>query len=119
MFKFSIVGLCMAGAHVALIACSVALMLATHERNWHMYWLIFLALDFPVSLGVIPLAWMFPPSPAGPLSDFPNFWWPLLFHGLVGTGWWYIVGWAIGRRLARFRARGDPSAEDSEPPAGP
>jgi len=102
----------MAGAHVALIAAAVALTLAGHERDWHIHWLIFLALDFPVSLGVMPLAWMFPPSVAGPLSDFPNFWWPLLFHGVVGTAWWYIVGWAIGRRLARFRAGGDTLARD-------
>jgi len=104
MFRFSIVGLCAALAHVALLSISLTLILSGSAQDWPSYWRIYLALDFPVSLGVVPLAWMFPSSPAGPLSDFPNFWWPLAFHGVVGTGWWYIVGWAIGRRLTRWRA---------------
>lgn len=117
MLKFSIFGLGMAAAHVALLAVSVTLILGAHEPDWPMYWLLYLALDFPVSLGVVPLAWMFPPSAAGPLSDFPNFWWPLAFHGVVGTGWWYIVGWAIGQRLTRWRAGAEVPAKDGDPTA--
>ena len=61
----------------------------------------FLALDFPVSLGVFPVTWLVPPAGGGALRDLTNFWWPLLYHGLVGTGWWYIVGWAIERKVRR------------------
>jgi len=52
---------------------------------------------------VVPLVWLFPAAPGGPLHDVPNFWWPLAYHGTVGTWWWYIVGAYIGRRLILWR----------------
>jgi hypothetical protein len=97
----------MAILHIVILAVTVASILTAQAASWTSYWLIFLALDFPLSLGVLPLAWMFPPASAGPLSDFPNFWWPLAYHGLLGTLWWYIVGSAIAARFARWR-RGRP-----------
>jgi hypothetical protein len=104
MLRFSAAGTIMAAIHVALLGLTVAFIVAGAEPEWPMYWMIFLALDFPVSLAVVPLAWLVPPSPSGPLSDFANFWWPLGMHGVVGTAWWYIVGMAIGDRLSRLRA---------------
>ncbi|HTS55803.1 MAG TPA: hypothetical protein VMH26_21245 [Burkholderiales bacterium] len=104
MLKFSIAGLIMAGIHIAILAYTLARILTAGAADWTVYWRMFLALDFPVSLAVVPLTWIAPPSAAGPLSDFANFWWPLVVHGLLGTLWWYIVGMSIGERLARFRA---------------
>jgi hypothetical protein len=106
MLRLSAAGTIMAVIHVALLALTVALIVVGSEPEWPMYWTIFLALDFPVSLAVVPLAWLVPPSPAGPLSDFANFWWPLAVHGVIGTAWWYVVGMAMRDRLARFRAEG-------------
>ena len=105
MLKFSIAGLIMAATHIAILAYTLAQIMAASASDWIVYWRIFLALDFPVSLAVVPLTWIFPPAPAGPFSDFANFWWPLTVHGLLGTLWWYIVGMSIGERLARLRAR--------------
>ena len=105
MLKFSIAGLIMAAIHIAILAYTLAQILAAGAADWTVYWRMFLALDFPVSLAVVPLTWIAPPSPHGPLSDFANFWWPLVVHGLLGTLWWYIVGMSIGDRLARFRDR--------------
>ncbi len=105
MLKFSIAGVIMAAIHIAILAYALTLIFAGGAADWTVYWRMFLALDFPVSLAVVPLTWIFPPSPAGPLSDFANFWWPLAVHGLLGTLWWYIVGTSIGGRLARLRAR--------------
>jgi hypothetical protein len=105
MLKLSIAGVIMAAIHIAILAYTLAQILAAGTADWIVYWRMFLALDFPVSLAVVPLTWIFPPSPAGPLSDFANFWWPLAVHGLLGTLWWYIVGISIGDRLSRFRAR--------------
>ena len=34
------------------------------EPRWPKYWLIFLALDFPLSLGVIPVTWLVPAASA-------------------------------------------------------
>ncbi len=113
MLRFSIGGVIGAALHLALVGYTVAAILGAAPYLIHypqdipltVYWRMFLALDFPVSLAVVPLTWIFPPSPAGPLSDFANFWWPLAVHGLLGTLWWYIVGMSIGGRLARLRAR--------------
>jgi len=105
MLKFSIGGLIMGAIHVAIVAYTLAQIMAAGGGDWTVYWRIFLALDFPVSLAVVPLTWIFPPAPTGPLSDFANFWWPLSVHGLLGTLWWYIVGMSIGERLSRLRTR--------------
>jgi hypothetical protein len=79
----------------------VRLILSRAAPDWPMYWTLFLALDFPLSLAVLPVTWLVPPAGKGPLSDVTNFWWPLAFHGTVGTAWWYIVGLAIERRVWR------------------
>jgi hypothetical protein len=105
MLRFSIAGAIMAALHIAILVYTLAQILAAGVADWTVYWRMFLALDFPVSLAVVPLTWIFPPSPGGPLSDFANFWWPLAVHGVLGTLWWYIVGLAIGERLTRLRTR--------------
>jgi hypothetical protein len=113
MLPRSHAGLAGALLHLALLGYAVAQILSTGGPDWPKHWFIFLAFDFPVSLGVIPVTWLVPPASAGPLSDFANFWWPLAYHGVVGTAWWYIAGWAIARRIeraqaARTRERQDP-----------
>ena len=105
MPRLSLAGLAAAALHLLILAYTVWLILAGNSPNWPGYWMIFLALDFPVSLGVMPVTWLVPASGAGPLRDLTNFWWPLGYHAVIGTAWWYIVGWAIERRLRR---RGDP-----------
>ena len=98
---FSGTGTAFAIAHVALLLHTVRLILASAEPSWPSYWMIFLAFDFPVSLGVMPVTWLLPPTPAGPMHDVTNFWWPLLYHGLVGSVWWYIVGAYLAVRIRR------------------
>lgn len=101
--RISIAGALAALLHLALLAGVVTVILASSSAHWQQYWYLFLALDFPVSLGVAPVSWLVPASARGPLADFSNFWWPLAYHGVVGTGWWYIVGWAIARKWTRHR----------------
>jgi hypothetical protein len=104
-------GLAAALLHLALLGLTVALILGTREGDWRSWWMLFLALDFPVSLGVLPVTWLVPAAPTGPLRDLPNFWWPLAYHGAVGTWWWYIVGWALARKV---RAAMHRQSEDNE-----
>ena len=101
MLPASRFGLAAALLHLIVLGYAVELMLGQADTGWTAYWMIFLALDFPVSLGVIPVNWIAPPAPGGPLHDLTNFWWPLAYHGVIGTGWWYIVGWAIEQRVWR------------------
>jgi hypothetical protein len=105
MLPRSRAGLAGALLHLFVVGAVVTLILAGHDPGWPKHWLIMLALDFPVSLGVMPVTWLVPAAKAGPLSDISNFWWPLVYHGAVGTLWWYIVGWAIGRKVTALLAR--------------
>lgn len=106
-------GLVAALLHLGILGYAVELMLSRADAGWAGYWMIFLALDFPVSLGVIPVNWIAPPAPGGPLHDLANFWWPLAYHGLIGTGWWYIVGWAIERKVWRRPSEPDEGTDGS------
>lgn len=99
--RVSYAGVAAALLHLVLLAGGVIVILSSTKVDWTPYWYIFLALDFPVSIGVVPVSWLVPASDKGPLSDFSNFWWPLAYHGVVGTAWWYIVGWTIARKIAR------------------
>jgi hypothetical protein len=103
--RLSRAGLAAALLHLALLGLTVALILDTREGDWRSWWMLFLALDFPVSLGVLPVTWLVPASGRGPLHDLSNFWWPLAYHGVVGTWWWYVVGWAAARRIAAALGR--------------
>ena len=115
MVRYSSFGVAAALLHLAILGYTVALVLGSADEHWPRYWVIFLALDFPVSLGVIPVNWLVPPAGGGPLRDLTNFWWPLLYHGIVGTGWWYVVGWAIERKVRRRgTAGGDDPGEDEK-----
>ena len=91
--------------HLALLGFTVTLILGTSAGDWRAWWMLFLALDFPVSLGVLPVTWLVPASDQGPLRDLSNFWWPLAYHGVVGTWWWYVVGWAAARKVAAALGR--------------
>ena len=104
MLPRSRAGLVGAVAHLLVLGVLVTLILRGGDPGWPKYWVIMLALDFPVSLGVMPVTWLVPPAATGALSDVANFWWPLAWHGVVGTLWWYIVGWAVARRIARALA---------------
>jgi len=103
--RISLAGTTAASAHLLLLAYTVVQTLSAHDNQWTIYWIKFLALDFPLSLGVVPLAWMFPAAAGGPLYDLANFWWPLAYHGTIGTAWWYVVGAYIEARLKNRRAR--------------
>jgi hypothetical protein len=100
-----IAGLAAALAHLVVLGYTVAQTLGAHDAQWQSYWIKFLALDFPLSLGVVPVAWISPASPTGPLHDVANFWWPLVYHGTIGTVWWYVVGAYIGARVSLWLAR--------------
>ena len=112
--KLSVGGVAGALLHLAIVAYAVTLILSAAQAvasgtgapvDWTRYWTLFLALDFPVSLGVMPVVWLAPPASGGPVADYPNFWWPLAYHACIGTAWWYIVGRAIGARLRAARNR--------------
>jgi hypothetical protein len=113
--KLSAAGLGASLLHLAILALIVALILTAGQGDWRAWWTLMLALDFPVSLGVLPVTWLVPAAGGGALHDLSNFWWPLAYHGVVGTWWWYVVGWAAARKLgALLGGRFDTRRGDGE-----
>jgi hypothetical protein len=100
----------LAAVHLGLVVLVVAGILAGNEPDWPMAWILFLVVDFPVSLiwfalnqsllGVVPSHLHLVSPSHSPLNDVWNFLVPLGFTGLVGTAWWFFVG----LRLQRWRA---------------
>lgn len=69
-----------------------------------MLWALWLPIDFPISLLV---GWGFDnlptsPSPLGRL----RIWWPHLVHGLIGTAWWFGLGFGVASFTGWLRAGG-------------
>ena len=69
MRRLSYFGLAGGLLHLLILGYTVHLVLGRSAMDWPMYWMLFLALDFPVSLGVLPVNWLAPPAARGPLSD--------------------------------------------------
>lgn len=102
------VGLLLASCHFLLWVYVVVLILAGHESAWPMYWNLFVALDFPVSMGIYLFALVPLHSGDTPIGDLNNFWVPALYFGIVGTSWWYMLG-VLGPRYIKWLRRGNAS----------
>ena len=101
--------LSLSAAHLSLVVLVIATIFGGDEPDWPMAWVVFLFVDFPVSLAwyalnslnaVVPSHVNLVSPSDSPFNDVWNFLVPLGFVGIVGTGWWYFVG----SRLQRWRA---------------
>ncbi|QTL34072.1 hypothetical protein [Pseudoalteromonas viridis] len=64
-------------------------------------WLLFIPMDFPISLGLFPISYLLdgnillnPRDSNGIHSifrDINNFWLPAIYFGVVGSLWWYFL----------------------------
>ena len=86
------IGLFFALIHLLLVGYVITLILSGNEASWPMYWSIFVALDFPLSLGIYVIGFFVPAGGALPLNDLANFWVPAIYFSCIGTVWWYFVG---------------------------
>ena len=99
----------LAAVHLGLVLFVAVAILAGDEPDWPMAWVLFLVVDFPVSLiwfalnslnAVVPSHLHLVSPSHSPLNDVWNFLVPLGFTGLVGTAWWFF----LGLRIQRWRA---------------
>ena len=97
--------------HLLAVVVLGALIAMSSDGNAVMGWLLFIGVDFPVSLGLVGLShlidgtsWLSPLDASGQYSiwrDFNNFWLPALYNGLVGSFWWYWLVRLSGNLLLR------------------
>lgn len=99
--------------HLLAVLALGALIAMSSDGNAVMGWLLFIGVDFPVSLGLVGLsylidgsAWLSPLDASDQYSiwrDINNFWLPALYNGLVGSLWWYWLVRLSGSLLLRCR----------------
>jgi hypothetical protein len=89
--RWSVAGLA-AGAHLLLLCVFLVATKGAIGGEERMLWALWLPIDFPASLLV---GWGFENLPVAP-SSFVRLrtWWPHLVHGLIGTAWWFCLGFA-------------------------
>ncbi|WP_376694010.1 hypothetical protein [Wenzhouxiangella sp. EGI_FJ10409] len=72
-----------------------------------MTWLFLVAIDFPVSVGWLILSNFIDGNEIlsrkdasgtySTLRDIDNFWFPALYFGVIGSAWWYFIGWVLSK----------------------
>jgi ABC-type glycerol-3-phosphate transport system permease component len=105
-------GFILAAIHLVVVGSLAAwiLIASKHDRESPLYWVYLLAIDFPVIFVMWPLSHMVDgwanvhwlPGLAG---EWTNFLLPLICLSLVGTLWWYVIGWLIRRIMIRIFQR--------------
>jgi hypothetical protein len=78
-----------------------------------MAWLYFIAIDFPVSIGWIPISGLIDGNEIiaridasgnySTLRDIDNFWLPAMWFATVGSAWWYLIGRIISKTCVAIR----------------
>jgi len=93
-----------AAIHICIVVAFAAWIYIANNFDGEspMYWLLLMFIDFPVSLLLGPLSFVVSSFPdiswlPGLAGDWDNFLYPLVFFAIIGTIWWYCVGWVCGR----------------------
>ena len=95
---------------VIAIACSIA---SAHARGNHeasMGWIVVMFLSYPVVRLFPVVAHLLPTYPdisflPGITGNWSEFLFPLVFFSLVGSAWWFGIGWVLGRVICIIRQR--------------
>jgi len=101
--RIALPGAVLAGVHLALViamAAYIASMRGGSGDPSEMAWLLFYAIDMPVSLLLIPLSSL--TDAAG--HAVANYWVPLLFFALLGSAQYFAIGLGVSW-LVRRKAR--------------
>lgn len=110
-----VAGLTLAALHLACVAVAATWIIVafTHgEGESPMLWIYFAFLDYPLGylLGAVDVT-SWPDIPFLPpiANSWEAFWAPLIFLSVMGTIWWFCIGWVLGRVFTlvfRFRRSG-------------
>jgi hypothetical protein len=108
-----VAGLTLAALHLACVAVAATCIIvafAHGEGESPMLWIYFAYLDYPLGYlfpAVDVTSWpdiQFLPPIA---NNWDAFLAPLIFFSVVGTSWWFCIGWVLGRIFTLiFKSRG-------------
>jgi len=90
------VGLILAALHLLFSVFAIATIAATgHDAQWQFGWLVFLPIDFPISLITLFGGYFCPDVHVGflpyPVSSLRHFVLPSFIHGILGPIWYFFI----------------------------
>jgi hypothetical protein len=96
---------CLAIAHALLVIAVFVVIKVSHDPQAWLFFIIVFAADYPASIGIKYLSDI--PTASGNAGDWVTFGVFLL----LGSAWWFLLGWVISRLVSR--ARGVDHSDDS------
>jgi hypothetical protein len=91
------IGLSLAGIHILLFVIFVVVEELALGGEARLLWVLWLPIDFPVSM-LVGLGFDYLPISTN-VFRFLRTWWPHIIHGIFGTVWWFVMPYAIVRAL--------------------
>jgi hypothetical protein len=80
---------CFAIAHALLVIAVFVLIKVSHDPQAWLFFIIVFAADFPASIGIKYLSDI--PTASGNMGEWLTFG----IFLLLGSAWWFLLGWAI------------------------
>jgi len=90
---------CLAIAHALLVTAVFVLIKVSNDRQAWLFFIIVIKADYPASIGIKYLSDM--RTATGNTGDWLTF----AIFILLGSAWWFLLGWIISTTV--LRARGD------------
>jgi hypothetical protein len=88
------IGILLAIIHMGMVSAISAVAASTPANEPEYIWLIFILIDFPVSVGYLALE---------ALTNLDSYlWFSFLYFGVLGTVWWFYLPRLIHKLIKRL-----------------
>jgi hypothetical protein len=88
---------CFAIAHALLVIAVIVLIKVSHDPQAGLFFIIVSVADYPASIGIGYLSDI--PAASGNMGDWLTFG----IFLLLGSAWWFLLGWVISKLVSRGR----------------
>jgi hypothetical protein len=88
---------CLAIAHALLVIAVFVLIEVSHDPQAWLFFIIVFAADFPASIGIKFLS-----DALGMSSGNMGGWLTFGIFLLLGSAWWFLLGWVISKLVSRW-----------------
>jgi hypothetical protein len=85
-------------AHALLVIAVFVLIKVSHDPQAWLFFIIVFAADYPASIGIKYLSDI--PTSSGNMGDWLTFG----IFLLLGSAWWFLLGWVISKLVSRGEA---------------
>ncbi|HEY2468899.1 MAG TPA: hypothetical protein VGI45_13810 [Terracidiphilus sp.] len=89
---------CFAIAHALLVIAVIVLIKVSHDPQAGLFFIIVFVANYPASIGIKYLSDI--PTASGNMGDWLTFG----IFLLLGSAWWFLLGWVISKLVSRGEA---------------